>query len=254
MKILISWSGERSGQIARLLRDWLPGIVPNIEPWMSANDLRKGGRWAHDLASQLSETHFGLIVVLPENQQSPWLNFEAGAISKWVEFANVAPVLFGLEAAELRGPLTQFQATVFSKADFVRLLTSIASATGKPATESTIERALDFSWPVLLDRVGVILKMPAPLQEPSATDAASGGNSVSEEKSALIIRIGSSNDNLMTEEGIVQAFKMKRAKAQLLLGELVQAGYLSTEYTPMIGDCYRVIGKGTKYLIERGLI
>jgi hypothetical protein len=221
---------------------------------MSAQDLRKGGRWSHDLARQLSETHFGIIVVLPENQHSAWLNFEAGAISKWVEFANVAPVLFGVEASELRGPLAQFQATVFSKDDFVRLLTSIASAIGKPAAEATIARTLEFSWSVLLERIGAVLRVPAPLQESSDVEAASNGNSLSEEKAAIIVQIGTSNDNFMTEQEVVQAVQMKRAKAQLLLGELVQAGYLSTERAPMIGDCYRVAGKGTKFLIERELI
>jgi hypothetical protein len=253
VKVLISWSGERSAQIARLLRDWLPGVLPDIEPWMSAHDLRKGGRWAHDLARQLSETHFGLIIVLPENQHSAWLNFEAGAISKWVEFGNVAPVLFGLEASELRGPLSQFQATAFSKDDLVRLLTSVASAAGKPRDEATIARALDFSWPALLDRVGAILKMSAPFQEAPAEEV-NDGNPLSEEKTAIIIKIGTSSDNFMTEQEVVDGIQMRRAKAQLFLGELVQAGYLTTEHAPMIGVCYRVASKGTKYLLEQGLI
>src|SRR6185503_7320009 len=101
------------------------------------------------------------MVVLPENSNSAWLNFEAGAISKWVESSNVAPVLFGLQASELRGPLAQFQATVFSRDDFVRLLIAIASSIGKPAAEAPIERALDFSWPVLQDRVDAVLGKPA---------------------------------------------------------------------------------------------
>jgi hypothetical protein len=254
VKVLISWSGERSAQIARLLRDWLPGVLPDIEPWMSAHDLRKGGRWAHDLTHQLSETHFGLIVVLPENKNSAWLNFEAGAISKWVEFANVAPVLFGLEVSELTGPLAQFQGTVFTKEDFVRLLMSIASATGKPIVEVAIERTLNFSWSALLDRIGAILRMPVPMSESSSVDAVNDEGALDEEKAAVVIQIGTSSDNFMTEQDVVQAVQMKRAKVQLFLAELTQAGYLAVENAPMIGDCYRVIGKGVKYMMKRGLL
>jgi hypothetical protein len=224
---------------------------------MSTHDLRKGGRWAHDLARQLAETHFGLIAVLPENSSSAWLNFEAGAISKWVESSNVAPVLFGLQASELRGPLAQFQATVFSKDDFVRLLISIASSIGKPAAEAKIERAIDFSWPVLKDRVDAVLRMPVHFQEYATAGVAGDGgegSSLSEEKAAIVTQIGTSNDNYMDEKEVVAAVNMKRAKVQLLLGELVQAGYLSTEHVPMVGECYQVAPRGSKYLIERGLI
>jgi len=100
-RILISWSGERSEKIAEILREWLPSILPGVEPWLSSEDIRKGSRWSLQLATELEATQFGLLVVVPENQGSPWLNFEAGAISKWVEHARVAPLLFGMSPSEL---------------------------------------------------------------------------------------------------------------------------------------------------------
>jgi hypothetical protein len=35
MKVFISWSGEPSRTIASALNDWLEGVLPQVEPWMS---------------------------------------------------------------------------------------------------------------------------------------------------------------------------------------------------------------------------
>ena len=39
MKIFISWSGEQSREMAEALRDWIPDVLPEAEPWMSVADI-----------------------------------------------------------------------------------------------------------------------------------------------------------------------------------------------------------------------
>lgn len=251
-RVLISWSGERSEKIAEVLREWLPTIIPGAEPWLSSEDIRKGGRWSHQLALELESTHFGLLIVLPENQASPWLNFEAGALSKWVEHASVAPLLFDLQPGDLRGPLAQFQATLFTRKDVLRLLTAIASATGSKI--STIEKALDFSWVAVESRVKTILQSVRVEADDVAGTSESALMSLSDEHTAVLTKVGTSNDNFMTEKDVTEALGITRAKAQMLLQELIGAGYLAVEHTPMIGNCYRATRRGTKYLIEQGVI
>lgn len=256
MKVLISWSGESSARIARVLRDWLATVLPTIDLWMSSEDIRKGCRWSHDLARQLSETHFGLLIVLPENQANAWLNFEAGAISKWVDFANVAPVLFNMDPSELKGPLAQFQATAFSQREFGSLLQSIVAAGGGHTDQAHFNSILDFSWESLRQRIEAILAESAPL--PGTASASRGHSepiiSPTAEQAAILTHIGRSEGNFMTEDDVAKSVQMNRAKAQLLLADLVQADYLSAERIAMLGMCYRVIGRGSKYLIQEGLI
>jgi TIR domain-containing protein len=257
LKILISWSGERSSEIAQILREWLPTILPGIDPWMSSEDIKKGRHWSQELATQLAETQFGLLVVLPENQGSAWLNFEAGAISKWLEFANVAPVLFSMPASQLHGPLAQFQATIFSKEDILKLLKSVSAVGGKTIIASNIERSLDFSWQALHDRIETVLKKPARPVNLNHADSATNAVEnmpLSDEHVAILTRIGTSEGNFMTEKDITEALQMTRARVQLLLGELTQVGYLSAEHVSMLGTCYSVASKGTRYLIDQGLI
>lgn len=82
MKVFISWSGERSKKVALIFHEWLPQVIQSLEPFASSEDIEKGSRWNTDIAQELKESTFGLICVTKDNLSAPWLNFEAGALSK----------------------------------------------------------------------------------------------------------------------------------------------------------------------------
>ena len=48
--------------------------------------------------------------VTRENYLTPWINFEAGALSKAFGHARVVPRLLDMPISDLTGPLVQFQA------------------------------------------------------------------------------------------------------------------------------------------------
>jgi hypothetical protein len=102
--VFIGWSEEPSRFIAKVLHDWLQGIVQRAEPWMSDNNIDGGSRWNDRIAKALEETDFGIVCVTRENQSSAWLNFEAGAVAKKVGQARVIPLLIDLPPADLKGP------------------------------------------------------------------------------------------------------------------------------------------------------
>jgi hypothetical protein len=116
-KVFISWSRSKSHDIAVELSKWLPYIIQSIKPFISAGNIRKGMRWSDILAQELHETQYGIICVTRQNVLSPWLNFEAGALSKHIGQSYVAPILFEVDPSRLQGPLSQFQATVFDEKD-----------------------------------------------------------------------------------------------------------------------------------------
>jgi TIR domain-containing protein len=150
MKVFLSWSGERSRAIAEAMREWIPNVIQAVEPWMSAEDVDKGLRWSSEIAVQLEGTRFGIICLTPDNLESPWILFEAGALSKTIDKAFVCPFLFGLEPSDVRGPLTQFQATKTEKDDTKRLITTINRALGDHRLGAQkIETAFEHWWPDL---------------------------------------------------------------------------------------------------------
>lgn len=149
-KIFISWSGTTSKAIATALHEWLPNVIQLVVPWMSAEDIDKGARWSSDIATQLEQARVGIICLTPENLTSPWILFEAGALSKTLEKTFVCPYLYGVDPANIRGPLVQFQVTIANRDDTNRLLHTINKSIGESALpEERIDIVFAQWWPIL---------------------------------------------------------------------------------------------------------
>ena len=150
MKVFLSWSGLRSKFVAEALRDWLPFVMHKVKPWLSARDITAGARWSPTLSNQLNDTHVGVFCITRENMNSPWLLFEAGAISKIVDNAYVVPFLLDLYPTDVRGPLEQFQAVRADLDGTRQLLSTLNSAS---PTEKLDAQFLDTTfrhwWPEL---------------------------------------------------------------------------------------------------------
>lgn len=164
MKVLLSWSGERSRSVALALRTWLSDVNQALRPWMSAEDIGKGERWANDLARQLHETDVGIICVTPENMLSPWILFESGALSKALTNSLVCTYLVGLTPDKLSGPLSLFQATAATQDDTRRLVHTLNEALGADNARSheQIDRSFNLWWPQLQSALAQIATIPQP--------------------------------------------------------------------------------------------
>lgn len=100
MKVFISWSGSGSPshQVALILREWLPSVVQAVKPFVSSEDIDKGARGLPAIEAELQDSSCGIICVTRANYERPWLNFEAGALSKQVDEATtrVMPLLIDI--------------------------------------------------------------------------------------------------------------------------------------------------------------
>ena len=162
MKVFLSWSGERSREVATALREWLPDVVQAVQPWLSATDIQAGARWASELDLQLRESRVGIICLTPENVTAPWIIFEAGALSRSIETAYVVPYLFGFSPSELHGPLVHFQAIQATREGTWSLVHSLNRALGNDAVdESRLRRIYELMWPAFEARLSVAAQAPA---------------------------------------------------------------------------------------------
>lgn len=157
MQIFISWSGERSRQIGEAFRHWLPDVIQSVRPYFTPDDITKGQRWAAEIADKLQSSQFGLFCITNENLTSPWLLFEAGAVSKDTKTGKVCPLLFGVDSAQLSGPLLQFQATPYSREELFKFLKAVNVETNNPLSDVQLERAFERCWQELDDKVQEIL-------------------------------------------------------------------------------------------------
>jgi hypothetical protein len=144
--------------LASAFNEWLPSVLQIVRPYFTPSDIEKGIRWNVDIANELQECQFGMFFLTPQNTNAPWLTFEAGALSKYIETAHVCPLLFDLETTDISGPLAQFQATKFKRQEVRKLTETVNSAAGGQAISMDVLRhSFEKFWPDLDKKVSSIL-------------------------------------------------------------------------------------------------
>jgi hypothetical protein len=149
MKVFVSWSGERSRLLAQALHGWLPLVLHYVKPWLSDADVSAGDRWATVVAKELETSNFGIICVTPENLNSPWVLFEAGALAKAMQGSKVIPLLFNLEFSDISGPLAQFQAKKFDREGLAEVVGSINKSCDAAVPDDRKIQLFTALWPEL---------------------------------------------------------------------------------------------------------
>lgn len=149
MKVFISWSGEKSQEVAKVLKQWIPCVIQSVEPYFSSSDIDKGARWSTDIAKELQDASYGVLCVTRDNLDSAWLNFEAGALSKSIDQAKVCPFLIDIKPSDIQdSPILQFQMAKFTKEDVLKLFESInANLDERKLTNEVLSETFDAFWP-----------------------------------------------------------------------------------------------------------
>jgi hypothetical protein len=162
MLVFISWSGERSKHAAAALAQWLDRVIQAAEPWIST-DVAKGSRWGAEIANRLERSRVGIVCLTPENLESRWILFEAGALSK-TSGAYVCTFLVGLSPEDVEPPLSQFQHTTTEKADVKRLVFTInravESAGERSVPEPVLNETFEMFWPALEKSLRAVVDLP----------------------------------------------------------------------------------------------
>jgi len=157
MKVFVSWSGKLSEKIASLLREYLPLLNSDIEPFVSSHDIESGSIWLHKMISELNATNYGIICFTPSNLQSPWMLFEAGAISKLHNSSVCGLLIGGLYINDIPAPLSMFQNRLFEKNDFKKLISDINDKCTKPLDSKQFDRSFNTFWPSIDEEYKKIL-------------------------------------------------------------------------------------------------
>lgn len=107
-----------------------------------------------------------------DNLEAPWLLFEAGALSKMMDKSSVCPFIFDLKRSEVKGPILQFQSTIFEKEDVRKLLSTLNKTCGDAGLkEDLLNKTFDVWWPKLNETLENILgDEDAPIDTDHAQD------------------------------------------------------------------------------------
>ena len=164
MDIILTWSGTESREIAAFFREWLPDVLPGIQPWISSEDIAKGKNWFEELMGQLSRTAALLVFVTPANVRSPWIYYEVGSIAVKLGEGTVYPYLIGVEGKHVKDtPLGQFQWTVADKPDTWKLIRSINRSLDSAHNERLLEVNFNSQWPKLKQQIDRVVESLSPV-------------------------------------------------------------------------------------------
>jgi hypothetical protein len=171
MGVFIGWSGKntKSYLVAVALRSWLEETIQGCEPWVSTQDIDAGDRWGTELFSQLDKHKVGIICVTKENQDQPWVNFEAGALAKQFkgdqqDESRVCPLLIGMTINYVTGPLKMLQTMPLGEEGIFKVLRMVNKSMPKPLSDETLKSGFDkWWWPDLQERLE---EMQVPEQQP----------------------------------------------------------------------------------------
>jgi hypothetical protein len=151
--VFISWSGSRSREVAKTLREWLPTVVQAVRPWMSDTDIDKGSRSLDEITTALTGIKVGIVCLTPENLVEPWLLFEAGALSKTITDDKTrlcTYLLGGLTSSDVKQPLGMFQHTIADKEETRKLVHAINKAVSESSVPAErLNSIFDALWPQL---------------------------------------------------------------------------------------------------------
>ncbi|MDF2505604.1 hypothetical protein [Clostridium sp.] len=158
MKIFLSWSKERSKQVALFLHDWLQCVLQSSEPWMSDVDIDRGSLWTNDINGNLNISAAGIICLTKSNLNEPWILFEAGALSKGLESSRVCCLLIDLQPTDISGPLSQFNHTLPDKSNIRKLIFTLNERSDKKLNQEILNKVFEMNWPTFEINLTKIIK------------------------------------------------------------------------------------------------
>ncbi len=145
MKVFICWSKDESKKYATLLYKYLAPIIGKNTCKFSEEDIEAGKPWLDQLVEHLRSSDVAILCLTPDNYNSPWLLFEAGAIYKGNKGSMIMPLLFGFaddfRAESLGYPLSIFQAIKVNKEGIRQMLGNLleGSNTKKSLADLLVE-------------------------------------------------------------------------------------------------------------------
>ena len=157
MKVFVSWSGELSQKFAGALKEWLEQCIQSVEVFFSSEDIEKGDNWQLKLSNELQDTNYGIVCLTHENIDSPWIHFEAGALSKMLA-SKVMVLAMNINFSDIKGPLKAFQATKFEHDDILKLIRVINGLQEKPLSDEKLKNSFEAFWPQFSAQIDQIRK------------------------------------------------------------------------------------------------
>jgi hypothetical protein len=157
VRVFLSWSGKGSAShvLAIGLNRWIGKVIQFADPFLSSDDIQAGERWDNVLGKQLTDSDFGILCITTKSKESPWMLFEAGALSgSYGNPKRVVPYLLDMDPGDLKPPLGRFNAVTADKDGTFKLLDSLNKPpVGQLVPDDILRATFQVFWPELEEQI-----------------------------------------------------------------------------------------------------
>jgi hypothetical protein len=115
-------------------------------------NIKSGAHWQSDMRARLESAQVGVICLTRSNTTAPWINFEAGALSKRLAEPCVCPYLLDLEPSDVLPPLGMFQGRR-ALTETHQLVSHLNAQLREPLPQKTLDMVYERFWPDLRDKL-----------------------------------------------------------------------------------------------------
>lgn len=157
--VFISFSKRETTKVAEVITGIINSIYPknktNVEVFFSPEKIKAGG-FRGQILDAMRNAKFAISVLSPENKESPWLMYEAGALSLAVEQngGHLMPYLFCRHGSEVESTIEDLQYAQYQRDDednqdqLVSLMENLNSSLSKENQVDLmeIEKKINKSW------------------------------------------------------------------------------------------------------------
>lgn len=159
-EVFFSWSGDKSKEIALKFQDLFKRVFePAVTSFMSSRDIGAGRRSLDVLFSKLEQCNYGISFVDAENAKAPWMQFEAGALSKLIDTSRVMVLILDGNVQSLEDtPLNEFQHKLFNKDDIKSIFAGIIDSYKLEKSKETFMQRFEGEWDNFYRNAQVILE------------------------------------------------------------------------------------------------
>ena len=166
-EVFFSWSGSKSKAIALKFKDLFGSVfTPSINSFMSTKDIGAGKRSIDELFSALERCNYGVSFVDTENAKEPWIQFEAGALSKIIDVSQVMVLILDDNMRSLEHtPLNEFQHKLFNKDDIKSIFEEIIKCFKLEDAKEAFMQRFEIGWDAFYNSAHQILEKGEKLKE-----------------------------------------------------------------------------------------
>lgn len=216
MNLFLSWSKERSQIVAEAFHEWIQCVIQKVTPFYSPKDISGGMVWVKELNSKLANSNAGIIFLTPENQNEPWIQFEAGALAKGFSENRVFVLLIGLEDSQVEGPLSNFNLSKSDENGLRKIIFDINNLLGEDKINSEIlAKVFDKNFPDLQKIINEVISKKHHQKEPEKRSKDEIQNEMLNILRGLSTRISNVEHSIIQNKGLVFTNSIPSAPEQI---------------------------------------